>query len=228
MSVFLRFEVPGYDVASFERRHTKVGGGRCGAFRLDNEHWGIFIAESVTRDESALLTLSEMVKLEAFKSTSPSEILVRINRAFQDLDPGVFFTLQYAILSILEHRLRVASAGHQPMLICNGMDGRMNILEESGLALGIAGGKIFDQTLREEETRLAKGDRIVLYTEGAINDAIGLTEDFSQSQLLLDLSRLSDRASHSFLRRVVHELDIHDKRNRQPKALALLTVRRVT
>ena len=87
----------------------------------------------------------------------------------QDIKKGMFVTALYCILNKKTHEMRVASAGHNPMVVWRAASNKIELVNPSGIALGFDKGPVFEQTIREEIVALGKGDRVLLFTDGTVD-----------------------------------------------------------
>ena len=69
------------------------------------------------------------------------------------------------------------AAGHPPMLLLR--HGEVSSIEENGLMMGVFSSAAYSSTKRS----LAKGDRLLLYTDGVIEAANGSEEEFGRERL---------------------------------------------
>jgi anti-anti-sigma regulatory factor len=111
---------------------------------------------------------------EEGNSLSPSDVLSHINTQLSDdvLTQGLFLTASYVLLDPKTGEMRVASAGHTPMLLMRG-NGEHVLLKRTGPALGIV--EVADFT--EHRLNLQKGDRLILYTDGLIDGLDSVDDD---------------------------------------------------
>jgi sigma-B regulation protein RsbU (phosphoserine phosphatase) len=143
---------------------------------------GLLVADVSGHGVPAALVAS-MVKVafatQAPHAQHPGLVLAGVNRALCDSLDGAYVTAGYAWLELASGALRYASAGHPPLLL-RGANG-VERLEESGLLMGFAP----DVEYPVMQRRLARGDRLLFYTDGAI-------EATSPRDELFELDRLSE------------------------------------
>ena len=156
---------------------------------------------------------------------SPSRVVAAVNRvAFdnvrQRLKGGDHMT--FSLLRYLgQGRFQFAGA-HEPMLIWRKAESRIEIIETPGPWIGVVN-DISDH-LRDREFTLAKGDRLILYTDG-IPEAHG--GDFK----FFGLSRLGDAAQrgaatvHGVIDDVFAALEAHTKQRPDDQSLVVIEYR---
>ena len=95
----------------------------------------------------------------------PRAVIDRLEEAFPLDRFNCFFTIVYATLNVHTGQLVYANAGHEPPLILRA-DGRLETLEHHGTVIGAG----FDSTSGQDERRLVSGDRLILYTDGLLDN----------------------------------------------------------
>jgi sigma-B regulation protein RsbU (phosphoserine phosphatase) len=95
----------------------------------------------------------------------PSDVVRELNRRFYlEEDRNPFFTLAYGVLDADKGILTLVRAGHpHPLLVRS--DGASRVLRPEGFAIGL-----FPRAeAAVEEVRFAKGDRLLLYSDGLVD-----------------------------------------------------------
>lgn len=103
---------------------------------------------------------------------APAVVLGRVNATLAEdfLDQGLFLTAAYGLFDPRTGTLRLASAGHTPILLRRA-DGRCSLIDRTGPGLGLDA----EATYGEQRLILERGDRLLLYTDG-------LTEGFQAQE----------------------------------------------
>ena len=97
-------------------------------------------------------------------ASEPSSVLASANEVVCDeIEPGKFVTLLYALLDPAAREVACASAGHPPARVVH-PSGEVTTVGSPGLALGIEPG----QEYPHERVRLEPGSTVVLFTDGVI------------------------------------------------------------
>ncbi len=186
--------LPASERARFEWKYQpcdELAGDSLGIFSFDDRHVGLYVLDVAGHGvPAALLSVSATHRLlprdpersivtrpgsnlgEA-SIVTPAEVVRDMNRLFPMADSDQrFLTMVYAVLDRREGRLRYAAAGHPGPLVLRA-DGTMEALDSTGLPIGIDEEAKFD----EQVVELGAGDRVYLYSDGAIeemNDQRGL------------------------------------------------------
>jgi serine phosphatase RsbU (regulator of sigma subunit) len=118
-------------------------------------------------------------------ASGPADLLRRVNDGFAGtLGKGVFVTALAGVLDPAGHRLTLAGAGHHPVLLLNARERRSTKISARGLALGIVAGDAFTNALVETAIDLAKGDTLLLYTDGATECEESLSTEVGEGRFL--------------------------------------------
>ncbi len=187
-------EIPGFHFAAHNEPARQVGGDFYDVIRLDEDHFGITIADVTDKGMPAALYMAltrSLILAEARRSLSPRRVLDNVNRLL--LESGElsgFVTVFYGVIDIRQKRLTYTRAGHDlPLLIRRGA---ILPLGGQGTFLGVLDGDEFQ--LSEEELSLQTGDRLILYTDGMTDVLNSHGESFGNErfyQLLASTTLLS-------------------------------------
>jgi sigma-B regulation protein RsbU (phosphoserine phosphatase) len=193
---FLPRRMPDVGAARFAARLEPaawVAGDFYDVFRLDERHVGFYIADAVGHGiPAALLTVFVKKSLQTkridgkhYELIPPQESLALLNTDLLSarLQDTPFITMIYGIYDEETRSCRYARAGHpRPVLL--GPTGSLELLDGDGPLLGI----FPDATFEAYERRLAIGERLILYTDGAERVEAGRRADPAQ---LLEVLRAS-------------------------------------
>jgi sigma-B regulation protein RsbU (phosphoserine phosphatase) len=148
----------------------RVGGDFYDAFRLDEQHVGLYVADAMGHGVPAsLLTIfvkkgvrSKEVFGKQYRLVPPDEVLRRLNRDLIDLDlpENPFITMVYMLLNHRTGLLSFARAGH-PYPLFVPAEGPLELWNQQGLLLGVV-----DAFFPARTCRLRSGDKLLLYSDG--------------------------------------------------------------
>lgn len=157
--------------ASLFRPASWVSGDIFDVVRIDETHTGVYVADAVGHGMAAgLLTMfikramtPRREDRDGVHTLNPAEILVGLNDALaeQSLPNCQFVTACYGILDHETLRFSCARGGH-PAPMHMRADGTVSELEPEGGLLGLFRGERFDVC----DVQLARGDKILMYTDG--------------------------------------------------------------
>ncbi len=222
---------PGVDIATFSRPSKSVGGDYFDCFEVDGTRIGFIVADVAGKGVPGSLVMAmtrSLIRMEAARegSASPGDTLKRVNKMLApDVKKGMFVTALYCILTPETGEVMVASAGHHPLLVWRARDDKIEESAPRGIALGLDSGPLFDRTLQEEGVHLARGDRVVLFTDGAVEAMDPRGEEYGDPRFRELCWRLATEPSDRFLARVVEALDGHVAGAPQQDDLTLVTFR---
>jgi serine phosphatase RsbU (regulator of sigma subunit) len=162
--------LPGFGFVARNEPARRVGGDFYDVIRLDEDHFGIAIADVSDKGLPAALYMTltrSLLRAEASRHEAPQAVLGNVNRLLLELGDGSsFVTLFYAVVDRNSRRMVYSRAGHdRPLLLREGV---AQSLGGDGTPLGIL---TADFRLSQEEVSLEPGDRLVLYTDGLTDAA---------------------------------------------------------
>lgn len=157
--------------SSMFRPCSWVSGDIFDVFRLDEKHWGFYLADAVGHGVAAgLLTMyikhairPKRILREGYELVRPSEVMSSLNEQLtsQGLPDSPFITGWYGMVNMETLVLKYAIAGHPPPLLID-PDGRIRELHGDGCLLGISRGEVFS----DESVQLHPGQRVLVYSDG--------------------------------------------------------------
>ncbi len=128
----------------------------------------------------------KVINMTARGRPSPRETLVISNpMIYPDIDRRTFITGIYLVLDLETKVMRIARAGHNPLILFNPERApTMQALEPRGMAIGMDRGPRFEATLEEQEIKLQSGDVIFLYTDGLAEATNMASEEYGLPRIL--------------------------------------------
>lgn len=174
--------VAGLDLASVSLPATEVGGDYYEYFEHPGGHLDLAIGDVAGHGLASGLMLSGLrscLHLLQPDEPPPVEIMNRLHRMVRrTTDQRLFITLLFAQIDPTAREIRLATAGHPPLLHLS--SGKITELGESALPLGTG----LVSTYREVKVSYRPGDIFVAYTDG-------LTETNNRDDELYGVDRLS-------------------------------------
>jgi sigma-B regulation protein RsbU (phosphoserine phosphatase) len=156
--------IPGMKVSGASHPAGAVGGDWYDFIPLDEDRWGLVLADVSGKGTAAGLLMSAtrgMLRSLAEAACTPGEVLTKLNRLMvEDFPNGRFVTLVYAVLDPHSRTLTVANGGHLPPLLVSNCETKL-IQTEIGLPLGLAFGGFSETTVQ-----LPPGAKLVFYSDG--------------------------------------------------------------
>jgi serine phosphatase RsbU (regulator of sigma subunit) len=189
-----------------------VSGDFFSVFPVGEKAAGVLICDVMGHGvRSALVTgmIRGLVEEHAKLAADPGVLLTRINRALtvilQQAGTTMFATCFYVIADVERAELRFANAGHPSALHVRCDGGSAEKLDDQGSrgpAMGIFSSAIYSTTTRS----MAKGDIVMLFTDGLfeVEDATGAF--FNEEQLRASASRHAGLIPEEFFDRVLDDI----------------------
>lgn len=145
-----------------------VGGDFYDLLPLADGRVGLVVGDVMGRGVAAAAVMGQLraaVRAYAVVEGRPSELLRLVAGAASSLEQDAITTCLYAVLDVAGRRLRLASAGHLPLLVV-GPDGHGRFVDvDPGTPLGVPSG-----APSEVEVELPAGAVLLLYTDGLVED----------------------------------------------------------
>lgn len=156
--------IPGMKVTGASHPAGAVGGDWYDFIPLDEDRWGLVLADVSGKGTAAGLLMSAtrgMLRSLAETACTPAEVLTKLNRLMvEDFPSGRFVTLVYAVLDPHKRTLTIANGGHLPPLVVSECETKL-IQTETGLPLGLALGAFSETTVK-----LPPGSKLAFYSDG--------------------------------------------------------------
>ncbi len=158
-----RFEPSGHIGGDIFQIH-QISPEVIGIYMLDVCGHGVSAALVAVTISQFLMSLHNYMRLTG-KIFSPEDVVNRLDKEFPMERFDCFFSIVHATLNIETGRFVYSNAGHMPPLILRST-GRLEMLEKHGTPVGVGFGAAFGR----EEKQLNTGDRLILYTDGLIEN----------------------------------------------------------
>jgi sigma-B regulation protein RsbU (phosphoserine phosphatase) len=193
----------------------RIGGDFYDAFRLDERHVGLYVADAMSHGVPAgLLSIlvrnglhPKEVQGRQYQIIAPGEVLQRLNREVieQQLSENPFITMAYALLNHEEGILQFARAGHPcPLLIPR--RGESRYLQVEGSFLGV-----YDTQFATAMHPLRSGDKLLLFSDGMDAAQFG-DNSAGNASVLACTARHRDLPIQEFIERLGRDLFIQGGR----------------
>ena len=221
-------QIPGLDIHSFYLSAKEVGGDYYDFIVIDQTHLGIIVADVSGKGipGSMVMTMARsLVRLASVRNISPADTFKKVNRILaKDIRRGMFVTSIYMVLNVKTHELKVASAGHNPLVVFRAESGEYELVKPQGIALGFDKGTIFDNHIQEVELQLKPGDRICAYTDG-VNEAMDpQSEEFGDERFYNLVKQHARLSSKDFVNAIVAEVEAHRAGGEQSDDITITTL----
>ncbi len=162
-----------------------IGGDLLNLTMLDDEHLGILLADVTGHGITAALVTG--VLKSAFNilihelGKAPGQLLKRLSEHMHEVVTRLFATCYYGVLNLKTFKMVLSNAGHHHPLIYRAENQRLTQVKCKGPGLGMIPGATFN----EVEITLNKGDKILFFSDGFI-------EQFNEKQEMYTKERFTE------------------------------------
>lgn len=208
--------ISGMDIAAFSRPAQIVSGDYFDFLHFQDGAHGFVMADVSGHGMSAGMLMTSLQT--AFhtlvpETNSPVDVLQRINRLYlHNVNFSTFVTVFFGRFDPSARTLTYASAGHNPALVYRRGGKEAVWLQPTGPAIGLT--EHF--AVQPQTIQFAKGDILLLYTDG-VTEAFNATMDQFGAERLLDAIRQNETQSADGLLQSVRQA-LNDFTNGQPLA----------
>jgi serine phosphatase RsbU (regulator of sigma subunit) len=219
------------EVEYTQKVSAEVGNDYLDTVNVDAEHVGVFIADIPVRGVKSSMHMAAvraLFRANAKGQTSPAEVLKAVNRAFAaDLPRGVYVTAMYAVINKATGVVKVASAQHLPLVFWKASKKASARLSPEGIALGLDPGPVFDKTIAEKAIQMEKGDRILLFTDGAINAKNPAGAQYGDERFYYVVNKEAPKNSAACVNFVANDVDLFHEGSALMDDFTIVTVRKM-
>ncbi len=205
----------------------EVGGDYYDFFDIGRDRLGFVIADVSGKGISAAFIMAEVKGIfESLSKTfqNPKDILIKANEILErTLDRRTFVSAAYGVLNLKTRHLKIARAGHCPIILLR-KKGIEN-LRPSGIGLGLNFTEHFAQTLDEMEIILEDEDTIVLYTDGITEAKNSDMEDFGSKLFEEILMKNYMQEVDEISNKVIREVTLFSQNNSQHDDITLVILK---
>ncbi|HUY80379.1 MAG TPA: PP2C family protein-serine/threonine phosphatase [Acidobacteriaceae bacterium] len=198
-------QLPGFQIACAWQPSKDASADYFDVLPLGEGKLGLCIADVSGKGTPAALLMSNLqasLKTFAAADVSPSALCSQLNAVLSDnIAPGRYVSLFYALLDGSARTIRYESAGHcLPLLVR--ADGSIQILEASSGVLGL----FSHWTYNDQDLLLASGDVLVMMTDGLLEAADRKGDEFGYKRLIATVLSVRGDGAHLVRQRVMEEV----------------------
>ena len=221
-------EVPGYDIAGTSiSAFDEIGGDYFDYLQLPNGRIGIVVADVSGHGIPAALIMSAfraLLRTQAQRESEPDLIANALKRLLPEfIGEEHYVTSVYGVLDPVNGRFSYINCGHKaPMLFR--ADGRIEQLKIGGPVLS---GALADAAYHVFEINLARGDMLVIYTDGVVEIEDGEDGEFGDERLKMLLQRSLDLPVSEIIRTLIKTTQEFSGSENYHDDFTLVIVRRI-
>jgi sigma-B regulation protein RsbU (phosphoserine phosphatase) len=202
---------PTLDIASRCAPALEVGGDYYDFIELQDGKLGVAIGDVSGKGTQAafFMTLTKgFLRALANIFESPASILTQVNRLFyESVERGMFISMAYGIFDTTRRTLTLARAGHNPVIMCKGMEKDVQSVNPTGMALGLDPGEAFAKSIQEVIIPFQSGDLFVFYTDGFPEAMNKRNEEFGEERFTQAVERYAAGSSAEIMEGVFKEVN---------------------
>jgi sigma-B regulation protein RsbU (phosphoserine phosphatase) len=219
----------GWDFAATYESAREIGGDLYDFIDLPDspERIGLLIADVSGKGTAAALFMAHsraMIRGAAQTLPRPAATLAQANvQIARDNHAMLFVSAFYAVLDTTNGRLVYANAGHNVPLMRRA-DGGLEEVMIRGMVLGI----MDDMTYDEDETVLAPGDMLVLYTDGITEAMNSAGELFGKARLKEAVHNAGRATARDVIDAIIAAVKVYVGDTSQADDLTIVAVKRDT
>jgi sigma-B regulation protein RsbU (phosphoserine phosphatase) len=177
-------QYPGYHFAAYLKPARQVGGDLYNIIDLDQEHVGILLADVADKSVQAALFMAvttTLFQVESKHSLSPSAVAQAVHQGLMEVSSNadIFVTAFYGVLHRPSRKMTYILAGQERPFLLRG-DEPVKTLSGRGRFLGM----INPLELHEYSIQLHPGDKLLLYSDGAVDAENWEHEQFGYDRLV--------------------------------------------
>ncbi len=194
-----------YEVSSAYLPMALIGGDYFDYQMPEDSYIGVLIADVSGHGISAAL-IASMMKV-AFSSQrnnarSPATVLQQMNHSLTGQLNNEFITAGYLGIDLNKLVLTCSSAGHPPLLVYRRPGDEITELKVQGIPIGVYP----ETSFNESKMQLAKGDRLILYTDGILDVFSTANEPFGRQRLLNVIKETKNLLPDDAIDGILHSL----------------------
>jgi sigma-B regulation protein RsbU (phosphoserine phosphatase) len=217
--------IPGFEFAAWARPAREVGGDYYDLLQLDDDHFGLVMADVSGKSVHAALYMAVTRTLflaVAAEYQSPRDAAFQIHDLLMDSsDSDMFVTAFYGIVNRKTREMRYVRAGHDMPIHFQSANRQLSLLKAPGRFLGSLDGLVLD----EAAVQFSPGDALVCYSDG-LTDAMSPGEEwYGLERLQASVARAGAESARVLAEAIIADVDAFRAGVSQPDDLTLLVMR---
>jgi sigma-B regulation protein RsbU (phosphoserine phosphatase) len=223
-------EIPGFEISGINIPASHVSGDYYDYIRIDEESWGIAIADVSGKGVPASLIMAmcrSVLRSVARAGESAAGVLRQVNRQlYPDIREDMFISMAYLVIH-QSADIMLARAGHDAPLLFRAADRSVTKVNPPGMALGIDSGNVFDRVTGDFKVRLDPGDCLILYTDG-VTEALDLNgSEFGIGRLIEEIQGSAGESATTIVTRVTEAVKAFVGNRPQTDDITLVAIRKL-
>ncbi|MBN1500087.1 MAG: SpoIIE family protein phosphatase [Spirochaetes bacterium] len=203
---------------------NEIGGDFINLIPLDNNCLSFIIADvsghGVTAAMGTGVLKGTFTILLNELASSPSDLMFKLNNYYFEIMSKYYATCYYAFINMGNRTIKFAKAGHPHPLFWKSSDNNFIEINASGTGLGI----IPDKHYISSEYSFSKGDKILFFTDGIIEQINSKGEMYSEKKLKETFSLLIDANSQDILSEIFEDLKLFSGDNKFEDDITIMLI----
>jgi sigma-B regulation protein RsbU (phosphoserine phosphatase) len=216
--------VNGFDISGLNIPSADVGGDYYDFIPIVENHLGVAIGDVSGKGIPAALIMAAFrasLKAEIRNNFAIRAILMKVNNLlYESIERDNYVTAIYSVLDSKHRVMTFSNAGHNPPILRRA-DGRVEQLQEGGLALGT----FSNSTYEERPVSLATGDILLFYTDGVTEAKNDRDEEFGIDRLLACLEESKGKSAKEIINFIVDCANKFASRAKESDDLTLIVIK---
>jgi serine phosphatase RsbU (regulator of sigma subunit) len=182
------------EFAAVSESSMEVGGDYYDIISLKDERIGIVIGDVSGKGVSAAFYMAEVKGIVMSLSkiyAAPRELLSRANDTLMEtLEKNAFISAIYGVLDVRHATLKLARAGHCPVIYVS--QNSVELIRSTGIGLGLTDSAQFELATEERTIQLKAGDICIFYTDGITESRNAEMEEYGYERLMHIAGKCTD------------------------------------
>lgn len=196
--------IEGIEVSGFYNPAKIIGGDFYDVIKISESKMLVIVADVSGKGIPAALYMSKVQAMLQFAAKifqSPKDILIEVNKQIhQKIDKKSFITTIIALFDIEKMTVKICRAGHNPAIYST--NGKLNLLKNKGMGLGLESEKLFDDYLDETELSITNDSVFVFYSDG-LTEAMNKNREEFGTEKILDIISSNRQLSCSLIQKEI-------------------------
>ncbi len=184
----------------------EVGGDFYDFYMIDDDHFAVVVGDVSGKGVPAALFMvitKTLLKDTAAHELDPAKIFEHVNQILcEGNESGLFVTCWLGILTLSTGELKFANAGHNAPLILQGGEIKYLTTKPNLMLAGMDG-----VPYQTHCAKLAKGDRLFIYTDGVTEATNDMNELYGENLLITVMKYAVDKSPRDVIDLVRNDID---------------------
>ncbi len=181
------------EICGIMKPALQIGGDYFDLIKIDNNSVFVIVADVSGKGLSASFYMSKiqtMTRLYCKKGKTPKEILKKVNEEiYGAIERSWFITISLALINTEKMEMQFCRAGHTQAIKTDGHS--FETLIPSGIAVGLQGKEVFNNSLEELKIKLTPNDLLCFFSDG-------LSEAMNEKKELFRIDRIKETILNEF------------------------------